>query len=78
MGLICDWIFVILQAGPIKGDRLRKESLKAETSLRSAISSAQKAKYIRTGYKRRLSLWMQEIADAKWKKGQQQRPLGIR
>ena len=62
----------LLQAGLIKGDRLRKESLKAEKSVRAAIGSAQKAKEIRIGDKRRLCLWMQEIADATRKKGQQQ------
>ena len=60
----------LLQAGLIKGDRFRKEYLKAEKSMRAAIDSAQKAKDIRTEDKRRLSLRLQEIADATRKKGQ--------
>ena len=62
----------LIQAGLTKGDRLRKRYSKAEESVRAAIGSAQKAKDMRTGDKRRLSLWMEEIADAKWKTGQEQ------
>ena len=67
-----DQLQVLLQAGLTKGDRLRKESLKAEKGVRAAIGSAQKAKEIRTEEKRRLSLWMQELADTTWKESQQQ------
>ena len=67
-----DQLQLHLQAGLSKADKLRKASLMAEKSLRAAIGSVQKEKDIRTGDNRRLSVWMKEIADAKWNKGQEQ------
>ena len=62
----------LFEAGLSKGEQLREASLQAEKSLRAAISSAQKAKDIRTEDKRRLSLRIREIADVTRKKGQEQ------